>query len=251
MHFIGETSTAVTNGGHENPTISNEVVTDKTAGDVVIYGNQEYVWNGNAWQLLGDEGSYALRSHTATVGVVSDTSLDWSAGSTPTLGENIAADDITAWSAGSASNAVVQSGVLRLTNSVAPSLTYESRSIPNVTNVGSTPSLTITPTTSDEYVENCYDLVEDTVVFTSSIDEVVKVSASGDGSTKTISLTTNPADATITASSETSSIASATYTASTNSVTITGASAGSTIVTLNATKTGYASFKRTILVVVE
>ena len=111
--------------------------------------------------------------------------------------------------------------------------------------------LTITPTTSDEYVENCYDLVEDTVVFTSSIDEVVKVSASGDGSTKTISLTTNPADATITASSETSSIASATYTASTNSVTITGASAGSTIVTLNATKTGYASFKRTILVVVE
>ena len=111
--------------------------------------------------------------------------------------------------------------------------------------------ITITPTSSDVYVENCYDLVEDTVVFTSAIDEVVKVATTGDGATKTISLATNPADATITASSETQAIASATYTASTNSVTITGASAGSTIVTLTATKSGYASFKRTILVVVE
>lgn len=111
--------------------------------------------------------------------------------------------------------------------------------------------ITITPTSSDVYVENCYDLVEDTVVFTSSIDEVVEVATTGDNKTKTIALTTNPSDATITASSETSATASATYTASTNSVTITGASAGSTIVTLTATKTGYASFKRTILVIVK
>ena len=61
MHFLGVTSTSVTNGGTENPTIGENVVTTKTAGDVVIYGNQEYVWSSTGkWELLGDEGSYAL-----------------------------------------------------------------------------------------------------------------------------------------------------------------------------------------------
>ena len=105
--------------------------------------------------------------------------------------------------------------------------------------------LTITPTSSDEYIENCYDLVEDTVVFTSSIDEVVEISGTG---TKEIMLSTNPADATITASSETP--ATATASMSEKKLTITGVANGSTIVTVNATKAGYASFKRTILVIV-
>lgn len=45
----------------------------------------------------------------------------------------------------------------------------------NNTDVGSLEQgqITITPTSTDEYVENCYALVEDTVVFTNSIDEVV------------------------------------------------------------------------------
>lgn len=61
MHFLGVTSTAVTDGGTENPTIGGNAVTTKVAGDVVIYGNQEYVWSTtNKWELLGDEGSYAL-----------------------------------------------------------------------------------------------------------------------------------------------------------------------------------------------
>ena len=105
--------------------------------------------------------------------------------------------------------------------------------------------ITITPETSDEYVENCYDLVEDTVVFTSAIDEVISITGTG---TKEIALTTNPADATITASSET--VATATATISENKLTIAGVANGSTIVTLTATKAGYASFKRSILVVV-
>jgi len=108
--------------------------------------------------------------------------------------------------------------------------------------------ITITPNSSDEYIENCYDLVEDTVVFTSSIDEVVTIDGTG---TSTISLSTNPADATITASSDTTGVATVSYTSSTNSVTITGVASGSAIVTLTATKTGYASFKRTILVIVK
>lgn len=118
----------------------------------------------------------------------------------------------------------------------------------NNTDVGSLEQgqLTITPTTKDEYVENCFDLVEDTVVFTSSIDEVVTIVGTG---TKVINVTTNPSDATISATSDTEG--TATVSVSEKAVTITGVKAGSAIITITATKTGYASFKRTVLVIVK
>ncbi len=123
----------------------------------------------------------------------------------------------------------------------------------NNTDVGSLEQgeITITPETSDEYVENCYDLIEDTVVFTSAINDTERLTATGDGSTKTIALTTNPSDATITATSDTAGVATVAYTASTNSITITAVASGSAIIKLVASKSGYASFTRTILVVVE
>lgn len=115
--------------------------------------------------------------------------------------------------------------------------------------------LTITPTTSDVYVENCFPLVEDTVVYTSAIDEVIYLAASSSATnhTKVYNLTTDPADATIAASSASTATATATMGtgADIHKLTITGAAAGSTIVTLTASKSGYNSFKRTILVVVE
>ena len=118
----------------------------------------------------------------------------------------------------------------------------------NNTDVGSLEQgqITITPTSKDEYVENCYDLVEDTAVFTSAIDEVVNLATAG---TKTITLTTVPADATITAVSDTTGTATATV--SEGVLTITGVASGSAIVTLTASKTNYASFERSILVIVE
>ena len=106
--------------------------------------------------------------------------------------------------------------------------------------------ITITPTSSDEYVEDCYNLVEDTVVFTNSIDEVVTIEGTG---TKEITMSTNPADATIAAVSGTTGTATASVSGKT--LTITGVAAGTSIVTLTASKAGYASFKRTILVVVK
>lgn len=118
----------------------------------------------------------------------------------------------------------------------------------NNTDVGSLEQgqLTITPTTKDEYVENCFDLVEDTVVFTSSIDEVVTIVGTG---TKVINVTTNPSDATIAATSDTEGTATASV--SEKAVTITGVKAGSAIITITAAKSGYASFKRTVLVIVK
>lgn len=121
----------------------------------------------------------------------------------------------------------------------------------NNTDVGSLEQgeMTITPETSDEYVENCYDLLEDTVVYTSAIDDTVVIS--GTDTTKTIALATNPSGATINATSDSTGVATVAYTASTNSITITKAGAGSAIIKLVASKSGYNSFTRTILVVVE
>lgn len=118
----------------------------------------------------------------------------------------------------------------------------------NNTDVGSLEQgqITITPTSKDEYVEDCYNLVEDTVVYTSSIDEVVTLEGTA---TKEITLSTNPADATVVAVSSTT--ATATATVSGKTLTITGVAAGTSIVTLTASKSGYASFKRTILVIVK
>ena len=132
------------------------------------------------------------------------------------------------------------------------SITYMAQN----TDVGSLEQgqITITPTTSDEYVENAYDLVEDTVVFTNAIDEVVTLAASSSASnhTKTIALSTNPSGATYAVASDTTGTATVTMgtSADANKMTITAVAAGSAIVTVTASKTGYASFKRSILVIV-
>lgn len=77
MHFIGVSSTEITDGGTEQPTIDSAAVTP-AAGDVVLYGSKEFVWTGSAWELLGDEGSYALKNTgiTASGALTSTAKLD-------------------------------------------------------------------------------------------------------------------------------------------------------------------------------
>lgn len=148
MHFRGETPNS---DGSGNPIVPNSTDSFNTydSGDVLLVGDQEYVYSkGNTaatsqWILLGDESSYALKSSTDVVGSASA----WSAGTLPTLGDAIAADDITNWSEGTASDATVNQGVLRLTNSTVPTLDYTAKTVPNVTNVGTLPSITITDKT--------------------------------------------------------------------------------------------------------
>ena len=62
MHFIGTATVPITDGSTTDPEISG--YTTKTAGDVVLYGAKEFVWNGSAWEELGNEGSYALSTVT-------------------------------------------------------------------------------------------------------------------------------------------------------------------------------------------
>ena len=68
LKLLGVSTTAVTDGGTEDPTVNGDAVTTKTTGDVVIYGGKEFVWTGSAWEQLGDEGSYALKTTTITAG---------------------------------------------------------------------------------------------------------------------------------------------------------------------------------------
>lgn len=105
--------------------------------------------------------------------------------------------------------------------------------------------MTITPTSKDEYVENCYDLIEDTAIIVNSIDEVVTIKGTG---TYEINVSTNPSDATIKAVSDTTG--TATVLVSDKKVTITGVASGSAIITITVEKSGYASFSRSVIVIV-
>lgn len=68
LHFLGTSTTAITDGGTETPTISGWSGT-LAAGDVVIYGSKEFIYTAaNKWELFGDEGSYALKTITITAG---------------------------------------------------------------------------------------------------------------------------------------------------------------------------------------
>lgn len=60
MHYLGVTSTAITDGSTTATiTIDSETVTlgASDAGAVVIYGENEFVWNGTKWQEFGSTGS--------------------------------------------------------------------------------------------------------------------------------------------------------------------------------------------------
>lgn len=151
MRFIGISSTIITNGGQEDPTIEDVINTSRQNGDVVLYLQQEYVWNGTTWQLLGDEGSYALKTNTedviktatftpdvpgvlttketlipnvistgsaATFSVASGV-LSITTGSAPTLGTAITVKEVDNWTAGSAAslNTTTQTVVIPNSNS--------------------------------------------------------------------------------------------------------------------------------------
>lgn len=72
LTFAGVSTTVITDGGTETPTINGVQKTPKL-GDVVLYqasktlgtenitSTLEFVWTGTAWELLGDENSYAIK----------------------------------------------------------------------------------------------------------------------------------------------------------------------------------------------
>lgn len=75
MHFIGIATNPITNGGTTNPGITGYSIVIAKAGDVVLYDNKEYVWDGSSWQLLGDEGSYAIKGSIVDADIASNANI--------------------------------------------------------------------------------------------------------------------------------------------------------------------------------
>ena len=190
MHFIGTTSTALTDGATTatltaKSSGSLSKTTGFVAGDVVIYEAQEFVWIGSAWELLGDEGSYALKSNTvnvvktATLTPNTPTAVDvanvsipnvTSAGQAPSMNkDNVTIPNVT--SAGTASSYTVSGGILTLTPSTAPTLGADiTATVINSWNAGSAAtlgtainlknSITVTPGVAASLAQTNVDVVK-------------------------------------------------------------------------------------------
>jgi hypothetical protein len=69
LHFIGLTTTTTI---ADNSTTTTITVDGKShtavAGDVVLYNDNEYVFDGSKWLELGDGSSHALKTNTVTAG---------------------------------------------------------------------------------------------------------------------------------------------------------------------------------------
>ena len=52
-HFLGASSTTITDGGTQKPIIGGDEITPH-AGDIVVYSNGEFIWSGTTWIELGD-----------------------------------------------------------------------------------------------------------------------------------------------------------------------------------------------------
>lgn len=68
MHFVGTTTTALTDGTTTAAVTISGKSHSPTSGDIVLYSGKEFIWTGSAWELLGDEGSYALKTYQVVAG---------------------------------------------------------------------------------------------------------------------------------------------------------------------------------------
>lgn len=68
-HFIGQTTTALTDGVTTNPIeIDGEEVTAKN-GDIVVYQSQEFIFDGSKWVRLGDFSGLGVLAYKNAVAV--------------------------------------------------------------------------------------------------------------------------------------------------------------------------------------
>ena len=68
LHFIGETTTDLTDEDTTAAVIISGVSKTPINGDVVLYGSKEFVWTGSVWKELGDGDSHALNTIAISAG---------------------------------------------------------------------------------------------------------------------------------------------------------------------------------------
>lgn len=100
LHFIGLTTTAITDNATTKTITVDEKDYTAAAGDVVLYNDNEYVFDGSKWLELGDGSSHALKTNNVTAG--SGLTGGGQIGSNPTLnvgqgnGITVTADSVAA-----------------------------------------------------------------------------------------------------------------------------------------------------------
>lgn len=85
--FKGVSSTALTDGGNENPTVGGEAQTEKTEGQLYFYGTREFVYGSdNKWHELGSIESLGTLAYKSKVKYDKTTSASYtSTNSTKTV----------------------------------------------------------------------------------------------------------------------------------------------------------------------
>ena len=79
--YLGITTTALTDGATTNPiTIDGQSVTAKN-GNITIYGNSEFIWDGSKWDAFGDLSTLGALAYKDTV-TASSSSVTFSGGTT-------------------------------------------------------------------------------------------------------------------------------------------------------------------------
>lgn len=94
MHYIGESTTDPAEG---TVTIEAKPEYSPASGDVVTYQAKEYVYDGEAWRLLGDESSYVIKGAItdADIAVSANISMDKIGGLNAALAGKATSTDIT------------------------------------------------------------------------------------------------------------------------------------------------------------
>ena len=139
---IGDLIICITDGTSANDahwTVVQTNIDGAVTGPASSVTNRIATFDGSSGKVIRDSG-FTIATSVPNNAVFTDTTYTANTTSigSASAGTEIAADDITAWSAGSVTTASVSGGVLTITPGTASSLSYTPRSIPNIS---------VTPTT--------------------------------------------------------------------------------------------------------
>lgn len=145
----------ITSSGAIKAALKSETASALTASAKGSTASREYAVGVDANGDLSVNIPWEDTTYTATNTNVGSAS-GWNAGSTPTLGTDIDADEIDSWTANTPTEVVLPTYTVSgetliitagtVTAGTSASLSYTEKTIPNVTSVGTTPSLTVTST---------------------------------------------------------------------------------------------------------
>lgn len=148
--YVGTTVIITNDFVHENSDMQGA-----TAGSAGSAGLVPAPAAGDQNKVLCGDGTWKAMEQTVvtpTYGTVGSASegvdvllseiTSWDAGSAPTLGTAIDADEIDSWSTGTLPVFTQSGETVTYTAGTLPSLSYTGKAIPNVTSVGSNPILT-------------------------------------------------------------------------------------------------------------